>query len=87
MIGLPDRQMIVNPTGNTGLATGGSGDVLTGLLAGLIAGGSSLPDAAITAPFIHGLAAERWAGEYSERSLTPSDLLDELPRILKDFET
>ena len=87
VIGLPDRQMIVNPTGNTGLATGGSGDVLTGLMAGLMAGGSSLSDAAITAPFIHGLAADRWAGRYSERSLTPSDLLDELPSILKELES
>lgn len=86
VIGLPDRQMVVNPTGNTGLATGGSGDVLTGLMAGLIAGGSSLPDAAITAPFIHGLAADRWAAAFSERSLTPSDLLDGLPSILKELE-
>ena len=86
VIGLPDRQMVVNPTGNTGLATGGSGDVLTGLMAGFIAGGSSLPDAAVTAPFIHGLAADRWAAAFSERSLTPSDVLDELPIILKELE-
>lgn len=86
VIGLPDRQIVVNPTGNTGLATGGSGDVLTGLIAGLVASGSSLFDAAITAPFIHGLAADRWAAEFSERSLTPSDLLDALPRIFKELE-
>jgi len=86
VIGLPDGTMAVNPTGNTGLATGGSGDVLTGLIAGLIAGGSSLHDAAIASPFIHGLAADQWASQYSERSLTPSDVLDELPRILKELE-
>ncbi|MFC2078603.1 NAD(P)H-hydrate dehydratase [Candidatus Bipolaricaulota bacterium] len=85
VIGLPDRPMIVNPTGNTGLGTGGSGDVLTGLLAGLIAGGSSLSDASVAAPFIHGLAADRWAVDRSERSLTPSDVLDEIPRILKEL--
>ena len=87
IIGLPDQSLVVNPTGNTGLATGGSGDVLTGLLAGLIAGGSSVEDAAVAAPFIHGLAADRWADAFSERSLTPSDVLDALPRLLKELET
>ena len=86
IIGLMDRSVVVNPTGNTGLATGGSGDVLTGLLAGLIAGGSSLSAAAVAAPFIHGLAADQWAAEFSERSLMPSDVLDALPRILKELE-
>ena len=86
IIGLPDQSVVVNPTGNTGLATGGSGDVLTGLMAGLIAGGSSIEDAAVSAPFIHGLAADRWAADYSERSLTPSDVLEALPRLLKELE-
>ena len=87
VIGLPDRSLIVNPTGNTGLATGGSGDVLTGLMAGLIAGGSSLADAAVAAPFVHGSIADHWAITFSERSLTPSDILDDLPRILKELES
>ncbi len=87
IIGLMDRSVVVNPTGNTGLATGGSGDVLTGLLAGLIAGGSSLSAAAVAAPFIHGLAADQWAVDFSERSLVPSDVLDALPRILKELES
>ncbi|MCK5246149.1 NAD(P)H-hydrate dehydratase, partial [Candidatus Bipolaricaulota bacterium] len=87
VIGLPDRSLIVNPTGNTGLATGGSGDVLTGLMAGLIAGGSSLADAAVAAPFVHGLIADRWALASSERSLTPSDILENLPQILKELES
>jgi len=86
VVGLPDQSVIVNPTGNTGLATGGSGDVLTGVMAGLVANGSSTADAAVTAPFIHGLAADRWADEFSERSLTPSDVLEALPRILKELE-
>lgn len=86
IIGLPDRSVVVNPTGNTGLATGGSGDVLTGLLAGLISGGSSLANAAVAASFIHGLAADRWAADFSERSLMPSDVVDALPRLLKELE-
>lgn len=87
VIGLPDRSLIVNPTGNTGLATGGSGDVLTGMMAGLIAGGSSLPDAAIAAPYIHGMIADRWAVARSERSLMPSDMLEDLPGVLKELES
>ena len=87
VIGLPDRSLIVNPTGNTGLATGGSGDVLTGMMAGLIAGGSSLSDAAVVAPYVHGLIADRWAVERSERSLMPSDILEDLPRVLKELES
>jgi NAD(P)H-hydrate epimerase len=87
VIGLPDQPMVINPTGNTGLATGGSGDVLTGLMAGLIAGGCLVSDAAVAAPFIHGLAADRWAESYSERSLTPSDIVDVLPRVLGELES
>ncbi|TFH10987.1 MAG: NAD(P)H-hydrate dehydratase [Candidatus Atribacteria bacterium] len=87
VIGLPKGPLVVNPTGNTGLATGGSGDVLTGLMAGLLAGGSSIADAAIAGPFIHGLAADHWAASFSERSLTPSDLIEMLPRLLKELES
>ncbi|MFC2082879.1 NAD(P)H-hydrate dehydratase [Candidatus Bipolaricaulota bacterium] len=86
VIGLPNRPLVINPTGNTGLATGGSGDVLTGLLAGLLASGSSLSDAAVAAPFVHGMAADRWSEGASERSLTPSDVLEALPLILKELE-
>lgn len=87
VIGIPDNPLTVNPTGNTGLATGGSGDVLTGLMAGLLASGSSPDEAAVAAPFIHGLAADRWALERSERSLMPSDILEDLPKLLKELES
>jgi ADP-dependent NAD(P)H-hydrate dehydratase / NAD(P)H-hydrate epimerase len=87
VIGIPDNPLIVNPTGNTGLATGGSGDVLTGLMAGLLASGSSPDEAAVIAPYIHGLAADRWTLERSERALTPSDILEDLPRLLKELES
>ncbi len=87
LIGAHGRPLCVNPTGNTGLATGGSGDVLTGLLAGLIAGGSHVADAAVASAYIHGLAADRWAAEASERALTPSDVIDALPRLLKELES
>ncbi len=85
-IGIPDRRVYLNPTGNSGLATGGSGDVLTGILAGLLAGGASLEDAALVGPYVHGLAADLFAVAGSERSLLPSDVIDLLPRALREVE-
>jgi len=87
VIGLPDGSVHVNPTGNTGLATGGSGDVLTGLIAGFAAGGASLEDAAVLGAYVHGWAAEVYARDRSERSLTPSDLIELLPNVLREVET
>jgi hydroxyethylthiazole kinase-like uncharacterized protein yjeF len=76
----------LNPTGNTGLATGGSGDVLTGMIAGFVAGGAPLVDAAILGAYLHGTAAEAFARDRSERACTPSDLVDLLPSVLKEAE-
>jgi len=87
VIGAPEGELHLNPTGNTGLATGGSGDVLTGLTAGFVAGGASLEDAAILAAYTHGWAAEVYARERAERSMTPSDLVDLLPSVLREVET
>ena len=86
VIGRPDGSLVVNPTGNTGLATGGSGDVLTGLITGLAAGGVSIDDAAIGGAYTHGWAADRWTETYAERSLTPSDVLNDIPEMLKEIE-
>ena len=85
-IGLPGGDVYLNPTGNDGLATGGSGDVLTGLVAGFVAGGASLADAALTAAYVHGLAAEVFARDRAARAFTPSDLLDLLPQTLREVE-
>ena len=85
-IGLPDGDVYLNPTGNDGLGTGGSGDVLTGLIAGFVAGGASLADAALVGTYVHGLAAEIYARDRSARSLTPSDLIDRIPEALREVE-
>jgi hydroxyethylthiazole kinase-like uncharacterized protein yjeF len=82
----PGGTRYLNPTGNAGLATGGSGDVLTGLLAGLVAGGASLEDAALVGPYVHGAAAELFALDRSERSLVPSDIVELLPRAFREIE-
>jgi NAD(P)H-hydrate epimerase len=86
IIGTPEGELFLNPTGNTGLSTGGSGDVLTGLIAGFVAGGANLVDAAILGAYLHGWAAETFARRRSERALTPSDLLDLLPTVLREAE-
>lgn len=72
------ESLYVNPTGNSGMATGGSGDVLTGLISALIAQKLSPLDAAHTGAYLHGLAGDLAAAELSEPGLIASDL----PRYL-----
>ncbi|MBM3323865.1 NAD(P)H-hydrate dehydratase, partial [candidate division WOR-3 bacterium] len=74
-----DGQVIVNPTGNSGLASGGTGDVLTGLLAGLLAQGMKPLDAATAAAYLHGRTADIAVEDVTEHCLSASDLLDYLP--------
>ena len=83
----PGGDCFLNPTGNTGLAKGGSGDVLTGLIAGMAAGGAPLFDVVLAATFAHGAAADRYRLDRSERSMTPTDLLALIPRTLKEIES
>jgi NAD(P)H-hydrate epimerase len=72
------KAIYINETGNSGLATGGSGDVLTGLIAALLAQGSTPLDAAVLAAHLHGKAADIYASQKSSRSLIASDLIDYL---------
>jgi len=74
----------VNDTGNPGMATGGSGDVLTGLLAALIGQGLGPFDAACLAARIHGRAGDRAADDLGEVSLTATDMLDCLPAAVRE---
>jgi NAD(P)H-hydrate epimerase len=71
--------VFVNPTGNPGMATGGSGDVLTGLIAGLIAQGLDALDATMLAVYVHGLAGDLAAGRLGEIALAAGDLIELLP--------
>ncbi|HEV2856703.1 MAG TPA: NAD(P)H-hydrate dehydratase [Thermoanaerobaculia bacterium] len=71
--------VFVNPTGNPGMATGGSGDVLTGLIAGLLAQGLDALDATVLAVYLHGLAGDLAAGRLGETALAAGDLIEVLP--------
>jgi len=81
----PDGQVWVNPTGNPGMATGGTGDVLTGLVAGLLAQSGARPvtDVVRAAVYLHGLAGDLAAREIGETSLIAGDVLEALPRAFR----
>ena len=85
LIAAPNGQVWVNPTGNPGMASGGTGDVLTGLIAGLLAQYPARPetDVVAAAVYLHGLAGDIAAHELGEISLITGDLLDTLPRAFR----
>ncbi|MCS7233717.1 MAG: NAD(P)H-hydrate dehydratase [Synergistetes bacterium] len=84
VISSPDGKIYVNPTGNPGMATGGTGDVLTGMIGGLIAQGLGLTEASCVGVFLHGLSGDIVASKKGELSLIASDLLDFLPEAIKE---
>ena len=79
------QRMYVNQTGNPGMATGGAGDVLTGLIAALIGQGLAAIDAACLGVYVHGLAGDLAAETLGQLSLTASDLIDFLPEAALAF--
>jgi len=81
------KRLYRNTTGNPGMATGGTGDVLTGLLAALMAQGVEAFAAAQLATHLHGLAGDLARDELGEVSLTATDLLDFLPRTFRHITT
>ena len=79
VIAAPAGEVWISPTGNSGMATAGSGDVLTGLLAGLLAQGMELLKAACAAAFLHGWAGGLAKEKQGERSMIAGDILAALP--------
>ena len=81
-----DGALYVNETGNPGMATGGMGDVLTGMIAGLLAQGLAVFDAARLGVYLHGLAGDLAAEEIGEVGLIASDLLDRIPEAIEQYQ-
>lgn len=77
------EKVYINPTGNPGMAVGGSGDVLAGMIAGLLGQGIAPLEAAACAAWLHGAAGDRCAEKMGQYGMLPSDLLNELPYLLK----
>jgi NAD(P)H-hydrate epimerase len=81
------ERIFVNTTGNPGMATGGSGDVLSGMIGGLLAQRMPTFDAAVAAVYLHGLAGDIAAGDVGQVSLMATDLLDTLPKAIQRHGT
>jgi ADP-dependent NAD(P)H-hydrate dehydratase / NAD(P)H-hydrate epimerase len=77
-IACPGGTCWFNSTGNPGMATGGSGDVLTGIITGLLAQGYSPLDAALLGVYVHGLAADLWVKSFSQEALLAGDIVNYL---------
>ena len=77
----PDGTCVVNPTGNPGLAKGGSGDVLAGLMAALV--GQGISNAVPAAVWLHGRAGDLAAAYKGEYGMTPSEVVEQIPYAIK----
>jgi hydroxyethylthiazole kinase-like uncharacterized protein yjeF len=81
----PDGMVVMNPTGNPGMASGGTGDVLTGMIGGLLAQGLSPWEASVCGVWSHGAAGDRAAESKGVLSMMASDMIEEIPRVLRDI--
>lgn len=87
LVAAPDGRIAVNPTGNPGMASGGSGDVLAGLLVALLAQGNAPFDAACAAVYLHGLAGDIVHERRSDIGLAAMDLAEAIPDAIERLRT
>jgi len=83
LISTPKGEVFINSTGNPGMATGGTGDVLTGMIGGLVCQGFDLLPSLQIAVYLHGLAGDKGAQEKGEKSLIATDIIEKIPALLK----
>ncbi len=82
VIAAPDGRAWINPTGNPGMASGGMGDVLSGIIGGLLAQGYAPDEACCLGVFLHGAAADTFAYQHGQAGLLARDVIDNLPDTL-----
>ncbi len=82
---MPDGHVYFNSTGNAGMATAGSGDVLTGIITALLARGYKQQHACMVGMYLHGLAGDLAAEELGEESVIAGDIIDYLPKAFKEI--
>jgi len=87
VIAAPDGSIFINPTGNPGMATGGTGDILTGMIAGVVAQEhlGTFMERLCLAVYLHGMAGDLAADEIGEESLVATDILRFLPQAWKNL--
>lgn len=87
LIAFPDGMVYMNPTGNPGMATGGSGDILTGMMAGFVAQTSEkyFKNAVIASVYLHGLAGDLAKEKYGEIPLVATDIIKFIPKAIKSI--
>lgn len=85
IVASPDQRIAINMTGNPGMASGGSGDVLSGMIAGLAGQGIAPFEAACAAVWLHGRAGDLAAAEKSQMSVIATDLIEKLPEAFREI--
>ena len=83
LIATPKGEVFINPTGNPGMASGGTGDVLTGMIGGLVCQGIDLLQSLQISVYLHGFVGDLMAQELGEKSLIATDIIKKIPELLQ----